>query len=98
MTPFGRYQLVKRLATGGMAEVFLALQPMGGGGHNRHVVVKRILPHHAEDPAYLKMFQNEARLASQFTHPNIAQIFEYGQEDGTWFIAMEFIHGEDSAA
>jgi len=95
LTPFGRFQLIKKLATGGMAEVFLARQPMGGGTDGRHVVIKRILPHLSGDPAYVKMFQNEARLAAQFSHPNIAHIFEYGEEAGTWFIAMEFIHGED---
>ena len=94
-TQFGKYQLIKKLATGGMAEVFLARQAMGGGGDGRHVVVKRILPHLAEDPEFIQMFQNEARVAAKFSHPNIAQIFDYGEENGTYFIAMEFIHGED---
>ncbi len=92
---FGKYQLLKKLATGGMAEVFLARQAMGAGGDGRHVVVKRILPHLAEDPEFIQMFQNEARVAAKFSHPNIAQIFDYGEENGTYFIAMEFIHGED---
>ncbi len=92
---FGKYQLIKKLATGGMAEVFLAKQSMGTGGDNRHVVVKRILPHLAEDPEFIQMFQNEARVAAKFSHPNIAQIFDYGEENGTYYIAMEFIHGED---
>jgi len=92
---FGKYQLIKKLATGGMAEVFLARQAMGGGGDGRHVVVKRILPHLAEDPEFIQMFQNEARVAAKFSHPNIAQIFDYGEENGTYYIAMEFIHGED---
>ncbi len=94
-TQFGKYQLIKKLATGGMAEVFLARQAMGGSGDGRHVVVKRILPHLAEDPEFIQMFQNEARVAAKFSHPNIAQIFDYGEENGTYFIAMEFIHGED---
>ena len=94
-TQFGKYQLIKKLATGGMAEVFLARQAMGSNGDSRHVVVKRILPHLAEDPEFIQMFQNEARVAAKFSHPNIAQIFDYGEENGTYFIAMEFIHGED---
>jgi serine/threonine protein kinase len=92
---FGKYQLIKKLATGGMAEVFLAKQAMGNSGDNRHVVVKRILPHLAEDPEFIQMFQNEARVAAKFSHPNIAQIYDYGEENGTYYIAMEFIHGED---
>ncbi|MBL8914424.1 MAG: protein kinase [Archangium sp.] len=91
---FGNYQLVKKLATGGMAEVWLAKQT-GIEGFNRHVVVKRILPHLAEDPEFVQMFLNEAKIASRFNHPNIAQIYDLGETNGQYFIAMEFIHGED---
>jgi serine/threonine protein kinase len=91
---FGNYQLVKKLATGGMAEVWLAKQT-GIEGFNRHVVVKRILPHLAEDPEFVQMFLNEAKIASRFNHPNIAQIYDLGENGGQYFIAMEFIHGED---
>jgi serine/threonine protein kinase len=90
----GKYQYAKKLATGGMAEVWLAKQ-VGIEGFNRHVVVKRILPHLAEDQEFVQMFLNEAKIAARFNHPNIAQIFELGEENGTYFIAMEFIHGED---
>ncbi|MFT3837117.1 MAG: protein kinase [Myxococcaceae bacterium] len=92
---FGKYQMIKKLATGGMAEVFLAKQQLGAEGVTRHVVVKRILPHLAEDPEFVQMFMNEAMIAAKFSHPNIAQIFDYGQQEGTYFIAMEFVHGED---
>ncbi len=91
---FGKYQLVKKLATGGMAEVWLALQT-GIEGFNRHVVVKRILPHLAEDPEFVQMFLNEAKIAARFNHPNIAQIYDLGEEGGQYYIAMEYIHGED---
>ncbi len=91
---FGKYQLVKKLATGGMAEVWLARQT-GIEGFNRHIVVKRILAHLAEDPEFVAMFLQEARIASRFNHPNIAQIYDLGEQNGTYFIAMEFIHGED---
>lgn len=91
---FGKYQLLKKLATGGMAEVWLARQT-GIEGFNRHIVVKRILAHLAEDPEFVAMFLQEARIASRFNHPNIAQIYDLGEHGGTFFIAMEFIHGED---
>lgn len=90
----GKYQYVKKLATGGMAEVWLARQT-GIEGFNRHVVVKKILPHLAEDAEFVQMFLNEAKIAARFNHPNIAQIYELGEENGTYFIAMEYIHGED---
>ncbi len=91
---FGKYQLLKKLATGGMAEVWLARQT-GIEGFNRHVVVKRILPHLAEDPEFIQMFLNEAKIAARFNHPNIGQIFDLGEKDGQYFIAMEYVHGED---
>ncbi len=91
---FGRYQLLKKLATGGMAEVWLARQH-GIEGFERLAVVKRILPHLADDPEFLQMFVNEAKIAARFNHPNIAQIYELGETNGTFFIAMEYIHGED---
>jgi serine/threonine protein kinase len=91
---FGNYQLIKKLATGGMAEVWLA-KKTGIEGFERHVVVKRILPHLAEDPEFVQMFLNEAKIASRFNHPNIAQIYDLGETAGQYFIAMEFIHGED---
>ncbi|MDP1828655.1 MAG: protein kinase [Archangium sp.] len=91
---FGNYTLIKKLATGGMAEVWLAKQS-GIEGFNRHVVIKRILPHLAEDPEFVQMFLNEAKVAARFNHPNIAQIFDLGETGGQYYIAMEFIHGED---
>ncbi|QRK04798.1 protein kinase [Archangium violaceum] len=91
---FGKYQLLKKLATGGMAEVWLARQK-GIEGFAKNVVVKRILPHLAEDGEFVDMFGNEARIAARFNHPNIAQVYEFGEANGTYFIAMEFIHGED---
>jgi eukaryotic-like serine/threonine-protein kinase len=96
MTPqiFGKYQLIKKLATGGMAEVWLARQ-RGIEGFAKNVVVKRILPHLAEDREFVEMFRNEALIAAKFNHPNIAQVYEFGEANGTYFIAMEYIHGED---
>lgn len=91
---FGKYEFLKKLATGGMAEVFLARQ-RGIEGFSKMCVVKRILPHLAEDPEFVQMFLNEAKIAARFNHPNIAQIYELGEINGSYFIAMEFIHGED---
>ncbi len=91
---FGPYQLLKKLATGGMAEVWLARE-RGIEGFQRLLVVKRILPHLADDPEFVQMFLNEAKIAARFTHPNIAQIYNLGETNGTYFIAMEFVHGED---
>ena len=59
------------------------------------MVVKRILPHLAEDPEFVQMFLNEAKIAARFNHPNIAQIYDLGETGGQYYIAMEFIHGED---
>jgi len=91
---FGKYTLLKKIATGGMAEVWLARQT-GIEGFQRNLVVKRILPHLADDPEFVQMFLNEAKIAARFNHPNIAQIYDLGETNGQYFIAMEFIHGED---
>jgi eukaryotic-like serine/threonine-protein kinase len=88
----GRYQLVEKLATGGMAEVFLARFEWARG-LEKTVVVKRILHHLAEDPAFIEMFFTEAQLAAQLSHPNIAQIIEFGESEGTYYLAMEHVDG-----
>jgi len=89
---FGQYILLRRIARGGMAEVFLA-QQKGLEGFDRRVAVKRILPHLADAPDFLKMFLTEARLAAQLTHPNVVHIYDFGKHDGDYFIAMEFVDG-----
>ncbi len=93
---FGRYQLLKRLAAGGMAEIWLARQS-GVEGFEKLVVVKRILPHLAADPHFVTMLLDEARLAARFAHSNVVQIFDLGQAEGTYFIAMELVAGENLA-
>ena len=90
----GKYSLTRHLATGGMAEIWLAEQA-GPGGFNKELVIKRILPHFAEDATFTTMFLDEARLAAQLSHPKIAQIYELGEIDGQYFIAMEYIPGID---
>lgn len=88
---FGSYQLIAKLATGGMAEIFLA-RPTGRGQQDV-LVLKRILPHLAEDEHFVTMFRDEADLASQLVHRNVCQVHAFGEYAGTWFIAMEYLHG-----
>ena len=90
----GRYILKRKIATGGMAEIWLAEQA-GPAGFAKEIVIKRILPHLADDQKFVEMFLDEARLAAAFSHPNIAQIFDLGEADGSYYIAMEYIDGFD---
>ncbi|WP_224245553.1 serine/threonine protein kinase [Hyalangium gracile] len=90
----GKYQLVRRLATGGMAEVFLA-KAAGPMGFEKELVVKRILPHLAEDPQFVEMFLSEAKLAARLNHGNVVQIFDFGEQEDSYFIAMEYVEGLD---
>ncbi len=92
----GKYRVLKSLAAGGMAEIFLA-KLRGPEGFEKIVVVKQILPHLSKNSDFTRMFLDEARLAAQLSHPNIVQIFELGidQPTGSYFIAMEYIHGEN---
>ncbi|MFZ4735056.1 MAG: protein kinase domain-containing protein [Bradymonadia bacterium] len=92
--PFGKYTLLRRIAVGGMAEIFLARQA-GVGGFEKDVVVKRLLPSHAESVDFVQMFLDEARIAANLTHPNIAQIYDLGEQDDQHYIAMEYVHGVD---
>ena len=90
----GSYRLLRKLGTGGMAEVFLAAQRMSGG-LTRPVVIKAILPHLAEDEKFNKMFMREARVAAMLTHPNIVLIHDVTTLDERPFIVMEFLKGRD---
>src|SRR5919201_953905 len=90
--PIGKYKLVRLIASGGMAEVYLARQA-GAAGFEKLVCLKRILPHLARDRQFVEMFLNEARLAARLDHPNIVSIFDLGEANGNYFIAMEFIDG-----
>lgn len=94
---FGRYQLVERLALGGMAELFVATSP-GEHGFQKKVVIKRLLPHLINDDTYNAMFIDEAKLTARLVHPKIAQTFELGKVDDQLFIAMEYIEGIDVLA
>lgn len=88
----GRYELIQRLAVGGMAEVFIARET-GPAGLERRVVVKRILPHLSADEEFVQLFLEEARVLARLQHPGIVQVYELGEEEGSWFIAMEHVPG-----
>jgi len=91
---FGPYQLVDRVAIGGMAEVFKAKRA-GVEGFEKIVAVKRILPHLSENKEFLDMFVDEAKMVAGLAHPNIVQIFDLGRIEKSYYIAMEYVHGRD---
>jgi serine/threonine protein kinase len=91
---FGKYELVRRIATGGMAEIYLA-RVRGFAGFEKVLVVKKILPEHAADDDFVRMFVDEARLAATLRHPNIAEVYDLGRIDDDFFFTMEYVHGAD---
>ncbi len=93
----GRYEILCHLATGGMAEIFLVRQG-GAHGFEKYVVLKQIRERHAEDPQFVQMFLDEARLAARLQHQNIAQVYDIGEVNGSYFFTMEYLHGEDLRA
>ncbi len=93
MEQIGRYSIERLLARGGMAEVYIG-KAVGPGGFQKSVVIKRILPELAEDPAFVEMFLSEARLAAQLSHPNVVQVFDFGVHDGQYYLTMEYVRGQ----
>ncbi len=93
---FGKYHLLEKIATGGMAEVYRA-RAYGMAGFEKILVIKRILSHLSEDDEFIRLFIDEARIAVSLLHVNIVQVFELGEVDGQYFIAMEYVHGLDLA-
>jgi serine/threonine protein kinase len=91
-THFSRYEIDSKLASGGMAEVWRA-KLKGVRGFEKRIVIKTMLPQLAGRPDLVEMFINEATLASAFSHPNIAHVFDFGQLEGRYFIAMEYVPG-----
>src|ERR1700731_3017450 len=88
----GKYEILSRLSTGGMSEIFLAFQ-RGAGGFRKMVVLKQILPDIKGEEGFVRMFLDEARITGMFAHPNIAQVFDLDVADGELFLAMEFVPG-----
>lgn len=91
--PFGKYRLLAPLATGGMAEIYLASHS-SLGGFEKLIVIKCILPQLAKDPQFVQMMLDEARIAAILNHPNVVQVFDVGCVNDLYYIAMEYLSGE----
>ena len=89
----GRYRVVGDLGVGGMASVHLA-RADGPGGFQKWVAIKRIHSHLASDEEFIHMFLDEARIAARVSHPNVAQVFDLAKTGETYWLAMEYLHGE----
>lgn len=92
---FGKYILLKEIEMGGMAAVYLA-KARSIAGFEKFLAIKRIFPQLSRNEDFVEMFFAEARIASDLNHPNISHIYDLGQEEGDYFIAMEYIHGKDA--
>lgn len=90
--PFGKYRLVRRLATGGMAEIFLATLE-GPGDFVKRTAIKRILPQYSRSPEFCQMLMQEAKVGANLAHPNIVQIYEFGSIGEHYYISLEYIDG-----
>src|ERR1700729_2126293 len=92
--PQQRYRVLERLASGGMAEVFIA-ESAGIEGFKKQVAIKRVLPALSEKKRFISMFLDEARLSAHLSHSNVAQVFDIGVGDNAYFIVMEYVDGAD---
>jgi serine/threonine-protein kinase len=89
---FGKYRVLRRIASGGMAEVYLC-RLSGEEGFRKRVALKVVHPRHADDPRFRELFAREARLAASLSHPNLVQVFDFGREGDAHFLAMEYVEG-----
>lgn len=89
---FGKYRVLRRIASGGMAEVYLC-RLSGEEGFRKRVALKVVHPRYADDPRFRELFVREARLAASFSHPNLVQVFDFGREGDAHFLAMEYVEG-----
>ncbi|MDD5762221.1 MAG: serine/threonine-protein kinase, partial [bacterium] len=89
---FGKYRVLRRIASGGMAEVYLC-RLSGEAGFRKRVALKVVHPRHADDPRFRELFAREARLAASLSHPNLVQVFDFGREGDAHFLAMEYVEG-----
>src|SRR5215470_9572336 len=94
MEAFGRYRLLRRIAVGGMGEIFLA-RSTSLDGFEKDLVLKRILPVHSASEHFVSLFLDEARISMSLSHENIVQVFDFGETEGRYYIAMEHVHGCD---
>ena len=88
----GGYEIVAKLKSGGMAAMYLARR-RGAAGFARHVAIKVVHPHLAEDRSFVQMFVDEAKLSARIDHPNVVHIEEFGEFEGAYFLVMEYVHG-----
>ncbi|MEW6720720.1 MAG: serine/threonine-protein kinase [Thermodesulfobacteriota bacterium] len=93
---FGKYRVLRRIASGRMSEIYLCLLP-GEGGFRKRVALKVVHPRHEGDPRFRDLFIREARLAASLSHPNLIQVFDFGKEGEAYFLAMEYVEGYDLA-
>src|SRR6187200_2844161 len=89
----GRYEIHRKIARGGMAEVYLARDR----SLDRPVAVKVLFPEYATDPSFVERFRREAQAAANLTHPNIVGVYDWGAQAGTYFIVMEYVDGQSLA-
>jgi serine/threonine-protein kinase len=92
----GRYEILGRIGVGGMAEVFRA-RARGPGGYERELVIKQILPGFADDPEFVRMFVAEAKILGMLHHPNIVEIYDFGEDQGRHFLALQYVEGPSVA-
>lgn len=91
---FGKYILLEKLASGGMAEIYLA-KSLGAQGVNKFLAVKRILPQFSENPEFKEMFREEAKLSVNLRHSNVVPIFDFGEERNQFYIVMDYVEGRN---
>jgi tRNA A-37 threonylcarbamoyl transferase component Bud32 len=89
---FGKYRVLRKIASGGMAEVYLC-RLSGEEGFRKRVALKVVHPRHADNPRFRELFSREARLAASLSHPNLVQVFDFGREGDAHFLAMEYVEG-----
>ncbi len=93
----GKYHLLRRIAVGGMGEIYLAHEAKISGP-KRLVVIKQLIAELAKHPDQVALFIDEGRIAAQLSHANIVQVYEFGEDQGTYFLAMEHVDGQDLAS
>lgn len=91
---FGKYVLLEKIASGGMAEVYLA-KSTGASGVSKFLAVKRILPQYSDNPEFIEMFKEEAKIAVNLNHGNVVSIFDFGVEKQQFFLVMEYVEGQN---
>lgn len=92
----GRYQILERIGAGGMAEAFRA-RAHGPGGHQRDLIIKRILPHLAKETDFVRGFVDEAKILGMLNHPNVVGVYDFGVDDDRHFLALEYLDGPSVA-